>query len=121
MMKKKKKKKKKMVHCSAVDKYVHTDAFFFFFQENEELRIPPSIRPSVCPSGHILLNQGVEFYKTGYITSPHGKDGESNIIFPYVRPFMFPSSIQLSLTLSPPKPLGGIQLNSSYRFFNHWA
>ena len=65
-------------------------------------------RASICPS-RLLLNHFAEFNQTCYITSPHGK---ANIIFPFVR---LPS-VHLFVTLSPPKPLGGIQQNLLHHF-----
>ena len=62
--------------------------------------------PSICPSRYLLLNHWAEFNQTRYITSPHGKGAREQIIF-YVRPL----SVHLSVTVSPPKPLGGIQPN----------
>ena len=96
-------------------------------------------RPSICFSRYLLLNHWMEFNQTCYITSFHGKSNivfpsvrpsiylllnhwakfnitsslgkecESNIIFPCVCPSVCPLSVHPSVTLSPPKPLCGIQ------------
>ena len=63
-------------------------------------------RPSICLSRYLLLNHLAEFNQTCYITSPHGKGVREQHYFS-----MHLSSIHLSVTLSPPKPLGRIQSN----------
>ena len=62
-------------------------------------------RPSICPSRY-LLNHLAESNQTCYITSPHGKGVHKQNYFS-----VHPLSILLFVTLSPPKPLGGIQPN----------
>ena len=62
--------------------------------------------PSICLSRYLLLNNWGEFNQTCYIISPHGKGVQEQHFFS-----MHPSSVHLSVTLSPPKPLGGIQPN----------
>ena len=57
-------------------------------------------RPSICPSRYLLLNHWTEFNQTCYITSPQQHYFSER-----------PSSVHLSVTLSPPKPLGGNQPN----------
>ena len=61
-------------------------------------------RPSICPSRYPLLNHWAEFNQTCYITSPNDKGMREQHSFPFVRL----ASVHLSVTLSPPKPLGGI-------------
>ena len=91
-------------------------------------------RPSICLSHYLLLNHWAEFNQTCYITSPHGKGVQEQYYFS-VRS----SSVHLSVTLSPPKPLGRIQSNLLHHFplwlgcaratlffrvsvlLNHWA
>ena len=68
-------------------------------------------RPSICLSCCLLLNHWAEFNQTCYITSPHGKDVREQHYF-----FVPLSSIDLSVMLSPPKPLGGIQPNLLHHF-----
>ena len=68
-------------------------------------------RPSICPSRNLLVNHWAEFNQTCYIIFPNGKDMREQYHFP-VRP----SSVHLSVTLSPPKPLGGIQPNLLHHF-----
>ena len=67
--------------------------------------------PSVCRWRYLLLNLWVEFYQTCYITSPHGKGVQEQHYFS-----VCPSSIHLSVRLSPPKPLGEIQPNFLHHF-----
>ena len=68
--------------------------------------IRPSMRPlSNCPSRY-LQNHRTEFNQTCDITSPVGKGAREQQYFS-----ARPSSVHLSVTLSPPKPLGGIQPN----------
>ena len=69
-------------------------------------------RPPICPSRYLLLNHLAEFYQTCYITSPHGKGVREQHYFS-VRP----SFVHLSVTLSPPRPLGGIQPNLLERHY----
>ena len=59
--------------------------------------------PSICPSRYLLLNHWAEFNQTCYITSPHGKNVREQHYFS-VRP----SSVHLSLTLSPHGGGGGV-------------
>ena len=66
-------------------------------------------RPSTCLLRYLLLNHWAEFNQTCYITSPHGKGCAREQLFS-VRP----TSVHLSVMLSPPKPLGGIQPNLLY-------
>ena len=68
-------------------------------------------RPSICPLGYHLLNHWVEFNQTCFITSPHGKGVQEQHYFS-----VCPSSLRLSVTLSPPKPLVGIQPNLLHQF-----
>ena len=69
--------------------------------------MPPSIR---CLSRY-LLNHWAEFYQPCYITSPHGKGVQEQY---YISVHLSP--VYLSVTLSPPKPLGGIQPNLQHHF-----
>ena len=68
--------------------------------------LPPWVRrPSICPSRYVLLNHWAEFNQTCFITSPHGEGVQKqHYFFQCVRP----SSVYLSVTLSPPTPLGEI-------------
>ena len=68
-------------------------------------------RPSICLSRYLLQNNWAEFNQTCYITSLHTKGVREQHYFS-VRP----SSVHLSVTLSPPKPLGGIQPNLLHHF-----
>ena len=67
--------------------------------------------PSICPSPYLLLTHWAEFNQTCFITSPHGKGVQEQHYFS-----MLPSSIHLSVTLSPLKPLEGIQPNLLHHF-----
>ena len=67
-----------------------------------------NVRPSVCPSRYLLLNHWVEFYQTCCFTSPNGKGVREQHYFS-VHPSVCLSSVHLSVTLSPLKPLDGIQ------------
>ena len=60
--------------------------------------------PSICPSGYLLLNHWTEFSQTCYITSPHGM-----VVWEQHYFSVRASSVHLFVTLSSPKPLGGIQ------------
>ena len=71
-------------------------------------------RTSICPSRYLLLNHWAEFNQTCYITFPHGKGVREQHYFS-VRP----SNVHLSVALSPPKPLGGIQPNLLHHFPSH--
>ena len=70
------------------------------------LSVRPSVRSSscqsICPSRYHLLNHWAEFYQTCYISFPHGKVVLEQHYFS-VRP-----SVRASVTLYPPKQLGGI-------------
>ena len=55
---------------------------------------------SIRPSRYLLLNHWAEFNQTYYIISPHRKDMQHYFS---MHPFVY-----LSVTLSPPKPQGGI-------------
>ena len=70
--------------------------------------------PSICLSRYFLLNNWAEFNQTCYITFPHGKGVREQHYFS-VRP----SNVHLSVALSPPKPLGGIQPNLLHHFPSH--
>ena len=61
-------------------------------------------RPSICRSRYLLLSHWAEFNQTCYITSPHGWGVRKQHYFS-----VCPSI--LSVTLSLPKPLDGIQPN----------
>ena len=63
--------------------------------------------PSICLSRY-LLNHKANFNQTCCITSSDGKGVREQYYFS-VRPSLHPSSVHLSVKLSPPKPLGGIQ------------
>ena len=63
-------------------------------------------RPSICSSRYLLLNYLAEFNQTCYITCPYDKSVQEHHYFS-VRS----ASVQRSVTLSPPKPLGRIQPN----------
>ena len=69
----------------------------------------PCARQSIYPSLYLLLNYRAELNQTCNIASPHGVREQHYFS---VRP----SSGHLSVTLSPPKPLGGIQTNSLHHF-----
>ena len=68
-------------------------------------------RPSICPPRYLLLNHRAEFNQTCCITFPHCKGVREHHYFS-VRP----SSVNLSATLSPPKPPGGVQPNLQHHF-----
>ena len=65
-------------------------------------------RLSVCPSRY-LLNHCAELTKLPTSLPFMVGVRKSNIIFTCVSPSVRPSSVYLSVTLSPPKTLGGIQ------------
>ena len=73
--------------------------------------VSPFVRPSVCTSRYLLLNNWAEVYQTCYITYPHSKGVQEQNYFS-VRP----SSVHLSVSLNPPKPLGGMQPNLLHHF-----
>ena len=56
-------------------------------------------RPFIYLSCYLILNHWAEYNQTCYITSPHGKSVREQHFFT-VRP----SSVHLSITLSPPRP-----------------
>ena len=56
-----------------------------------------------------------------YITSVHGMVCKNNIIFTGSHPSMHLSSVHLSIMLSPPKALGGIQPNLQHHFPLWWV
>ena len=68
-------------------------------------------RPSICPSRYLFLNHWVESNQTCYITSSNGKGVREQYYFSGR-----PSSVHLSVMLSPPKPLVGIQPNLVHHF-----
>ena len=74
-----------------------------------------AIHPSICPSHYLLINLWAEFCQTCYITFPHGKGVQEQHYF-FVHPSVHPSFVYLFVTLSPPKPLGGIQPNLLHHF-----
>ena len=61
----------------------------------------------LCVSHYLLLNHWAEFNQTCYITSPHGKNVLEQHYFSLC-PSVLPSSVHMSVTVSPPKPLGNI-------------
>ena len=70
-------------------------------------------------SCYLLLNHRADFNQTCYITSPHSwgvRVCESSIILQCVRQAVRLTSVHLSVSLSPPKSLGGIQPNLLHRF-----
>ena len=72
-------------------------------------------RPSICLSRYLLLNHWAEFNQTCYTTFPHGKGVREQHYFS-VRSSVCLSSVHLSVTLSPPKPLGRIQPKLLHHF-----
>ena len=66
---------------------------YYFFCASVRLCVR---RPSICLSHYLLLNHWAEFNQTCNITSPHGKGVQAQDFF-----FVRPSSLHLSVTLSP--------------------
>ena len=71
--------------------------------------LPLCVRASVCSSRYLPRNCLAEIYQTCYITFLHGKDAQEHN-------FSVRSSVHLSVTLLPPKPLGGIEQNLLHHF-----
>ena len=65
---------------------------------------PCVCHPPICPPRYLLQNHWAEFNQTCYMTFPHGKGVRAQYNFS-----VHSSFIHLSITLSPPKPLGRIQ------------
>ena len=80
-------------------------------REQHYFSVRSSVRPSICLSRYLLLNHWVEFNQTWHITSFHSNEAREQHYFS-----MRPSCVHLSVTLSPPKPLGGIQPNLLHHF-----
>ena len=72
----------------------------------EQLFFPCLRRSSIRRSRYLLLMHWAEFNQTCYIASLHGKGVREQHYFS-----VHPSSAHLSVMLSPPKPLNGIQPN----------
>ena len=68
-------------------------------------------RPSICPLRYLFLNHWAEFNQTCYVTSSHVKGVLEQHYFS-----VHPSSVHLSVMLSPPKPKSGIQPNLLHHF-----
>ena len=72
-----------------------------------------TVRASICLSHYLLPNHWAEFNQISYITSSYDKVVQEQHFS--VRPPVC-ASVHLSSTLSPPKPLGGIQPNLLHPF-----
>ena len=73
--------------------------------------ICPSISPSICPPCYLLLNHWTEFNQSCYMTSLQGKSVTQQHYFSLCPMWALGGSKGHCLsvvTLSPPKPLGGI-------------
>ena len=86
-------------------------------REQHYFSVCPSVRrPSICMSCCLLLNHGAKFNQTGYITPPPPSTSSCKGVREQHYFSVRPSSVHLSVTLSPPKPLGGIQPNLLHHF-----
>ena len=92
--------------------YLLTYLHYFF-----RASIRPCVhRPSICPSRYLPLNHWAEFNRTCFITSPHGKGVREQHYFSLLPSFRASVVVHMSITLPPPKPLGGIQPNLLHHF-----
>ena len=79
---------------------------YYMYKGVREQHYFQSVRAAICPSRYLLLNHWGNSTKLAMSISLMVGVCKSIIILPCVRPSVRPSSVHLSITLSPPKQQG---------------